>query len=302
MPIFIDGHSLKGIKKDELMKEVNSPKNEHGVTPIELFYNEIDDKLYCILDGPDKDAIEKHHHDMGLKCEFVTEISQVKTEHLLREAKLAQIGELSARLSHDIRNPLTVIKTTVDILQPQLEEHMNEKMKLQCMRLDKAVQQITHQVEELMNFAKLKSLNKQHISINEILNEVIKKLAVPIDININLPKENTMVYCDKIQMDVVFVNLLQNSIDAMNNLGVIDINCTDNQKELVITVIDSGNGIPADIVPIVFDPLVTTKDSGTGLGLASCKNIIEQHNGTIDVTSQIGNGTIFTIKLPKKCQ
>ena len=84
----------------------------------------------------------------------------------------------------------------------------------------------------------------------------------------------------------------------MDNVGQIQIRIQDNNKQVLIEVEDSGSGIPADVLPRIFEPLFTTKSTGTGLGLLSCRNIVEQHQGTISVQSIVGKGTIFKISLP----
>jgi len=100
-------------------------------------------------------------------------------------------------------------------------------------------------------------------------------------------------------MEILFVNLITNSIQSMNGEGKIDIRVSDEDNYVLIEVEDSGCGIPKGNVPKIFDPLFTTKEVGTGLGLFSCKNIVENHKGTIEAVSVIGKGTTFKIKLPK---
>jgi len=105
--------------------------------------------------------------------------------------------------------------------------------------------------------------------------------------------------CDSTKIEVALTNLIMNSIQAMNNSGQVDIRLFEDQKGVVIQVGDRGCGIPDDVMPKIFEPLFTTKQEGTGLGLASCKKIIEQHGGTISVSSAPGKGTVFTIHIPR---
>ena len=104
------------------------------------------------------------------------------------------------------------------------------------------------------------------------------------------------IICDSRQLEIVFSNILMNAIQAMENSGQIKVRIIENEEDVNIEIEDSGPGVPEDKIDEIFDPLFTTKASGTGLGLVSCKNIIEQHKGSIKVKN---NPTIFEIKIPK---
>ena len=108
-----------------------------------------------------------------------------------------------------------------------------------------------------------------------------------------------MIRCDKIKMESVFANLLLNATQAMNGNGTITITIEENDSHTKIRIKDSGSGIPDKLISKIFDPLFTTRQIGTGLGLPSCKTIIEQHGGNISLETTIGVGTIFEIELPK---
>ncbi|WKT57491.1 HAMP domain-containing sensor histidine kinase [Candidatus Nitrosotenuis chungbukensis] len=135
--------------------------------------------------------------------------------------------------------------------------------------------------------------------LNEIVISAIEKIAKPDNVKINLPNNFVYVPCDFIKFEVMITNLIMNAIQAMNNSGQVDVRLFDDGKYATLQVIDSGCGIPKDVMPRIFEPLFTTKQIGTGLGLASCKAIVEQHKGIITVTSSVGKGTTFTIRIPK---
>jgi signal transduction histidine kinase len=127
--------------------------------------------------------------------------------------------------------------------------------------------------------------------------DAIKITPIPDTIKINTPTNDLEIECDKSQMNVVFSNLITNSIQAMNENGSITINLKKRQDHAIIEFIDSGPGIPKENFSKIFEPLFTTKSMGTGLGLVSCKNIIEYHKGKISVKN---NPTTFTIEMPIK--
>ena len=123
-------------------------------------------------------------------------------------------------------------------------------------------------------------------------------MGIPKNIKINLPKKDVSIYVDSTSIQIVFKNLILNAIQAIGNQeGNITIRFDEEPIYTIIEVVDSGIGIPESELSEIFEPLVTTKQKGTGLGLVSCRNIIESHNGTITVKN---NPTTFTIKLPKK--
>jgi len=227
---------------------------------------------------------------------------KLKTEQLLKAEKLTAIGELSARIAHDMRNPLSIIKNTAEIIKRN-EKNLNSKNKELWKRHERAVYRISHQVDDVLDFVKDRPLKKKPTKISVILNDTLKRIEIHNKIKINLPKNDATIPCEPERLEVVFVNLLMNSIQAMGNKGEIYINISDEPNDIVlITFKDTGHGIPRKIIPKIFDPLFTTRQIGTGLGLPSCKNIIEKHGGSIDVSSTKGKGATFLIRLSKKTE
>ena len=222
---------------------------------------------------------------------------KIKYEKLKR---FSVIGELSSRLAHDFRNPLSVIKNTLELLRLELKDNLNEKTMKQMQRLERAVIRMTHQVEEVLDFVKEKPLKLAETSVVFILKSTLERLNVPPKIAINLPHNDISIFCDSEKLEIVFVNLILNAMQAMGHDGKVDIRITDLNDDIVIEIQDWGPGIPNELMPKLFDPLFTTRQIGTGLGLASCKTIVEKHEGEITVSTILGKGTTFKIMLPKK--
>ncbi|WKT57488.1 HAMP domain-containing sensor histidine kinase [Candidatus Nitrosotenuis chungbukensis] len=133
-------------------------------------------------------------------------------------------------------------------------------------------------------------------SLINIIKVSIMPLTIPKNVQINLPNTDITLKCDSIKMEVVFGNIILNSVQAIgDNPGKIYVRYVETSDYVIIEVADSGPGIPPEILDRVFDPLFTTKQRGTGLGLSSCKNIIEQHGGNMSVKN---TPTTFTIRLP----
>lgn len=229
-----------------------------------------------------------------------------KTQEILRSERLSAIGNLAARIAHDLRNPLSVIQSTSKILRLKLGEHLDEKSSEQWARLDRAVYRMSHQLEDVMDYVRMSPLKKKDYSLCVILQDVVERIMVPENITIRLPQNDRTVFCDPEKLEIVFVNLIMNAIQAMESKeGTVSIGIFDDPKEqnnALIKVSDTGVGISEEMIHNIFEPLFTTKQVGTGLGLSSCKNIIEQHGGDISVSSTLGKGTTFTIKIPKKSE
>jgi signal transduction histidine kinase len=135
------------------------------------------------------------------------------------------------------------------------------------------------------------------VSVKSVLDGAVESIDVPKNITIDISHIDLKLKCDPKKIEIVFINLFLNAIQAIGNkTGTINVRAKEENSFVVIEVEDSGPGIPDEIFPKIFGALVTTKEKGTGLGLSTCKNIIEQHGGTISVKN---NPTTFTIKLPK---
>ena len=238
------------------------------------------------------------------KNETLKEEIREKAEDLLKIERFAAIGELSARISHDMKNPLSVLKNTLEILEIELGEKVDVNIKAKFERIDRSLYRISHQVDDVLDFVKRPKISKRENSLLNIVKEALTRNNIPDFIEIKLPDDDYIISCDADKLEVVFVNLFSNAIQAMaNKSGKISV-LFDNSdhRNMIIDMVDTGPGIPKKLIPKIFDPLFTTRQIGTGLGLPSCKSIIEGHGGKITVFSKVGEGTRFEIKLPKKTE
>jgi signal transduction histidine kinase len=224
-----------------------------------------------------------------------------KTNKLLKVERFSTIGQLSARIAHDLRNPLNVIQNSSEILKVELGDKLDEKLQDQWARLDRAVYRMSHQLEDVMDYVRMPQLKRKNYPLSLVLHDALERISIPSKITIQLPPQDHMVFCDPEKLEIVFVNLIVNSIEAIEeNEGKITIeaSCDADGKFLTIAVTDTGVGIPEEFLGKIFEPLFTTKRVGTGLGLSSCKSIVGQHGGTIDASSILGGGSRFTIRIP----
>jgi len=232
---------------------------------------------------------------ISLKKLIQTEKDLIETRMKMRNERLVAIGQVAASMAHNIKNPLAVIKSSSEIIK-RISKNEDKDQEDAMTRMNNAIDRISHQIEDVLNFVRITPLDIKPVNINSILESSVKALEIPKNISIELPKNDYMLECDVRKLEVVFINLILNGSQAIGqNTGKITIKSSQVDGELVIEVQDSGPGIPDEIMTKIFEPLTTSKQRGTGLGLSTCKNIIEQHRGTIMVKN---NPTTFTVRIP----
>ena len=219
-----------------------------------------------------------------------------KTREILKSERLSAIGELSGRLAHDLRNPLSVMKMSIDLLKQSPESKVSDSDVTKRLDLiEKSIDRIAHQVDEVLDFVRVSPLKLSLVSIRETIQNSISKINVPDNIQIHVADKDLKINCDPVKLDAVFLNLLVNAIQAIPDGGKIEVKISQKDNLAFLDFVDSGMGVPDENLEKVFEPLFTTKQKGTGLGLSSCRNIIEQHDGKISVSN---NPSTFRIILP----
>jgi len=238
------------------------------------------------------DELSKTISELGVKI-------QKYQKELVKNERLSTIGEMAARITHDLRNPLTTIKNSIEVLKIRKPDIVKENKQYFDMMYD-ATLRMNHQIDEVLGFVKVKDPEKKSNEFSEIVSNVLKTINLPKNIEIILSDKSHMIWCDEIQMQNVLINLISNSIHAIEKeQGKIIINLENEGEFDKITIEDNGSGIPKKSLKTIFEPLYTTKQNGTGLGLISCKNIIEAHKGKIYAQNSSNKGAIFTILIPR---
>jgi PAS domain S-box-containing protein len=215
----------------------------------------------------------------------------------LKMRRLTVIGELSARVAHDMRNPLSILKNSLELIKIRMPEP-DKMISNDLAMAQRAVSRMSHQIEEVLEYVTPKPLNLKKTTLSEILTSALEGIRPPKSVTINLPLQDMNILCDPLKMEIVFVNLINNALQEIKDSGRIDIRTHLENDFIIIEVEDSGSGIPDNLLTKIFDPLFTTRQIGTGLGLPSVKSIIEKHEGTIYATNGINKGALFVIKLP----
>jgi two-component system, NtrC family, sensor kinase len=230
-----------------------------------------------------------------------------KTKSRMQRAdRLASLGTLTAGLAHEIRNPLVAVKTFLQLLPEKYDddEFRNYFLSVASGEVDR----ISSLVTELLDFARPSEPQLREENINEILDKMVTLVTTEtkkknLKITRNLGEHLPFIQVDKDQIKQVFLNILLNAVQATPENGEITIATRSFAKSpgetfLQIEVKDTGPGIPAQELELIFTPFYTTKTQGSGLGLSITHQIVEEHHGYIEVDSQVGSGTSFTINLP----
>lgn len=236
-----------------------------------------------------------------LTLEDVSEIKAL-TEQLIRADRLAAMGELTAGVAHEVRNPLGIIRASVQLLEDSKCDAARIRqasgvIKQEIDRLDRVI-------KALLDFGRPSTPTLQAVDVNETLADVVlftRKFASRggVDIVEDYGSGLLKVMADPDQLKQIAVNLISNAVQAMEETGgtvTVSTRGTDGYVEMAFA--DDGPGIPQDRVSKVFDPFYSTRDEGTGLGLTIVHRIVDEHNGHIEVQSEAGRGTRFTVSLP----
>lgn len=226
----------------------------------------------------------------------ISELSHFQSE-LFKAERLSAIGEMAARIAHDMRNPLAIIKNTIELVKLKHTAKIPHELLTLFTSIDNASSRLVFQLDDVLNFVRSSPLNINYFSLYEILESSLTEIVIPDQITIHKPKNDVHVFCDGEKIGAVFTNLIMNSIQAMDNCGDVEIRFIEDDGTITFQIQDSGTGIPDNLLDRIFEPLFTTKSRGTGLGLPAVKMIVQQHQGTISVSNK---PTIFSVTIPQK--
>jgi PAS domain S-box-containing protein len=229
-----------------------------------------------------------------------------RTRQLKDSERLAAIGATAGMVGHDIRNPLQAITGDVYLVKSDLSALAESKEKENIMEslkeIEKNVDYINKIVEDLQDYARPIVPSIQKINFETLCQEVLLKKAIPENIETSciVEKDEKTIFADPALLKRILSNLVNNAVQAMPNGGKISLSNHREAGNAVITIEDTGSGIPEEAKPKLFTPLFTTKSKGQGFGLSVVKRMTESLGGTVSFKSQMGKGTTFTISLPQE--
>jgi PAS domain S-box-containing protein len=225
-----------------------------------------------------------------------------RTRELKDKERLAAIGETAGMIGHDIRNPLQAIVNELFIARQSMKDYPTENTKesLESIHLiQEQTDYISKIVSDLQDYARPLNPEYETVKLSDLITSVFQTINIPEKITITIDiREFPEIRTDPTFIKRVLTNLSNNAIQSMPEGGSLTLTAVKKETETIIKVSDTGKGIPEEVKPRLFTPLVTTKAKGQGLGLAVVKRLIEALNGTVSFESQEGKGTTFIIKLP----
>jgi two-component system NtrC family sensor kinase len=257
---------------------------------------------------------EKVHWAMTLEERVEQKTQELKKahDHVLHVEKMASIGKMAAVVAHEVNNPLSGILTYAKLLRKWVDsgqaEHAKKEEAMQCLDLIASEsRRCGDLIKNLLTLSRTAPMNVQSTDLNSVVDRSLMLVRHQlelrgVELQLQLAKVLPLLSCDPAQIEQVLIALIMNAIDAMPKGGTLWLatRMSDDEREIEITVRDDGTGIAPDVLPHIFEPFLTTKESGhgVGLGLAIAKGIMERHSGRIEVRSVLGRGTTFILSLP----
>ena len=239
----------------------------------------------------------------------IEDVSEAKrfSDEVLKSKTLSSLGTLASELAHEIKNPLNAMNLQLLLLKHEINDSYdngnspkNELLKIVTI-VQNEIYRLSSFVEECLQFAKTGKLSRSYANIREMLTDIIALLTpqaqlngiqLKLDVMENIPAP----YIDKDKIKQAILNILINSIEAMPDGGELHVSASGVKDEIVIACQDTGPGIPQEFREKIFDLFYTTKDGGTGIGLSSAQNILQNHGGMIRLaTSDVGSTFLITI-------
>ncbi len=256
--------------------------------------------------------LERLNEELESKVEQRTKALREAQEELLRQTRLAMVGQLTATVSHELRNPMATMRTSVFLIN-ELIDHGNEKVERALGRLERSLQRCDSIIDELLDFARTKQAVLEPLDLDEWLGRLLDEYEPDenVELQIRLNAGDVNVAADRERLRRAVINIVDNAYHALLKQRPTDdphpeprVTASTRLMEdrAVIEVMDNGVGMDEETLENCFEPLFSTKGFGTGLGLPASKQILEQHNGGIEIFSEPGAGTTVTLWLPYPVQ
>ena len=241
-----------------------------------------------------------------------------KEAQLIQASKLATLGTLASGMAHELAQPLNVIRIGSDFFLKKLkkgEKISNDEFRTMAEEIGSHLDRASKVIKHMREFARQPDINKTRININEPIEDVFKVLGQQlrvhqIDVELDFDPHLPYIMADHNRLEQVFINLVTNAMYAMDDKGLrlgnkkwkrlLKIKSFLYNNQVVVTISDTGKGIPEEIMDKIFEPFFTTREvgQGTGLGMSISYRIISDYGGTIEIESKVDKGTTFTLKFP----
>jgi len=247
------------------------------------------------------EELEAVLHRIAEQIGAVVERLQQSQREVLRAEQLAAVGQMAAGMAHELRNPLMSMKVLVQSAAERIPSAALDRHDLAV--LDEEITRLERLVQTLLDFARPPQLEKRALDARGLLEQTGALVSgraeqQGVRIECEVPPEPVVIQADVGQLRQVLLNLLLNALDALPKGGTVWLQMADAAAWLTLRVADTGPGLPAGLAHRIFEPFVSTKETGIGLGLSICKRIIEAHGGEIVASDRPEGGAVFTVRLP----
>jgi len=263
----------------------------------------LEESLRAALEAGEQSRLEVQASNLELESRVEERTTQLRSaqQELVKKERLSTLGQLTATVAHELRNPLSAIRNTIFAVE-ETAKAQGLSLERPLARMDRSIRRCEHIIADLLDFTRLRQLKLTSVALDEWLNGVIEEQVVPngmmLECRLNARGLNLPLDVDRFRQ--VLINLIENAAQAIDGSESAERRITVSTSATPfpeIKVEDTGPGIGPDALPKVFEPLFSTKSFGTGLGLPTVKQIVEQHGGSISIKSEVGRGTVVSITL-----
>jgi len=282
--------TIKSLNKNERYNKIM----EFSIEQVESLIIEVNTSLLTNEEGEINGAL----------CSFNDITQRRKIEERIKEIdRLSSLGEIAAGLAHEIRNPLTGIKTSIEVLENRINDKSSNQL---CANVVSEINRMNTLISDILNFSNPKNPQLKLIDVKNIIEETLMLMEEQfknnnVQIKKKYDQEKLYAKIDPEQLKQILINLYMNAINAISKKGKIEISLrVINENKIKIRIKDDGKGIKDEDISKIFDPFFSTSAKGTGLGLAVVKRLVLENKGKIDIKSVVGKGTNVEIILPKK--
>lgn len=225
-----------------------------------------------------------------------------------RAERLAAVGHVAAGITHDLKNPLGVINTSLLLLRRKLlggdAPATGEELEQLLARISRSSRQASDLINQLLEFTRIKNPRVQSLSVEQLLEDALSRSGPTGEVRIetSIQPSRAVIHADPTDLSRVLANLIRNAVQSIEETeasGTVRVQVRDSGTDVILEVSDNGPGIPESELQRIFEPLYSTRSRGTGLGLPICAELVEAHGGRLEVRSKPGEGSTFSVRLPQ---
>jgi len=316
-------HFLRGLYWPESVYGITNPERwrflEHAgwVVFIDVFLviqcvQAVGDMRAAARRQAEVELLSESEREKGAALDHALVVLKESQEASIRNERLAAVGQLAASVGHELRNPLTAVRNACAYIGKKIDSAggnghglaSDERVQRFRVIIDRELEASAKIISDLLDFARARQPERQPCPVRALVAEAIEVVPKHAHVQIanEVPEQLPVPNLDKDQFRQVFLNLIQNASEAIDRQrgGRVLVQAEADAGAFRFRVVDDGPGIAKDVVEKIFQPLFSTKTKGTGLGLAIVHGTIERHGGRVQVTTEPGQGSVFTIELPRR--